>query len=264
MSEPPEICIYQTDNRQQPQYPYEFIPANIQGNRRVCQIMGWHHEFRIMKPEYYAHSHPATGKIFMVRDFLVEMLEKQRVKQVGTESSVTKRPTIMVFLDTDAWVQNPARLQALVTEMVRDGKQGAFSRDPYLKKNTFVNSGSFILTVNKTAVEMYNAIIKKINLDPQYQNNWPWDQVYVSGFVWENKDQFFIFKPDVLNTPFGAILRHNWHKTSRKIRDEIFALCYLPVVHSKEEGAVGIMEGDLDAAVYPNITENGYDFLDFD
>ena len=250
-----EIVVFQTDNRLCPGYPFEFIPMDIQGNRRVCETMGWRYEFREMKAEYYADSHPAVGKIFMVRDFIKDELEGAK----GTEGD--KGAKILVFLDTDAWIQNPERLQRLATDICQAGKMGAFSRDPYIKKNTYINSGSFVLRL-ESATQMYDDLVRAVEANPAHKNEWPWDQIYVSEYVWQNREQFFVFKPDVLNTAFGKILRHNWHKTSRKIRDEIFMLCYLPIV--RETGAVGLMEGEVDDAPYPNASETGYDYMDFD
>lgn len=44
-------------------------------------------------------------------------------------------------------------------------KQGCFSRDPYVKKNTFINRGSFILKINKFTKDFYNELIMNLEND---------------------------------------------------------------------------------------------------
>ena len=50
--------------------------------------------------------------------------------------------------------------------------------------------------------------------------------------VHEKKDKFYIFRPDVLNTPIGKILKHNWSKSQRMYRD-LYLL--LDIFHNKRE-----------------------------
>ena len=250
----PKIYVFQTDNRgMSPDYPFEFIPQSIQGNQKVCGVMGWQYVFREMKPEFFRDNHPAVGKIHMVREFLLEKRE-----ELGEN-------VFLVFLDTDAWIQNASRLHSLLKDMCREEqkeKRGAYSRDPYIRKNTYINSGSFILRMDERAVDMYEELSGKLQTDPRFLREWPWDQVYVSSYVWENRDDFLIFKPDVLNTGYGKILRHNWYKTSRKIRDDLYYLCCFPVVIDDMEK--GVVVEELDTEDFPNVEEKGYDYMDFD
>jgi hypothetical protein len=259
----PEIYVFQTDNRgMSPDYPFEFIPQSIRGNQKVCEVMGWNYLFREMNPDFYRDNHPAVGKIYMVHQWLQE-----QYKALWEKGSVEfEKPTFLVFLDTDAWIQDASRLRQLLNELGGNGKyggkRGAFSRDPYIRKNTYVNSGSFILRVDASLLKMYEELLEKIEREPRFLREWPWDQVYVSSYVWERRNEFLIFKPDVLNSGHGKILRHNWHKTSRKIRDDLYFLCCFPIILNEE--AIGMMEDELDDKPFPNLEEVGYDYMDFD
>lgn len=257
----PKIYIFQTDNRgMSPDYPFEFIPKSIFGNCKVCELMGWEYIFRDMKPEHYRENHPAFGKIYMVAEWLQEIVSVSRAASAAGQKNI--QPAYMVFLDTDAWVQDTSRLQQLIKDMAETDKQGAYSRDPYIKKNTYINSGSFILKIDEYALKMYETLIANIKADPSHLREWPWDQYYVAQYVWEHRADFWIFKPEILNTGYGKILRHNWHKTSRKIRDDLYFLCTFPIV--LDQSAKGVVEHELDDGDYPNLEETGYDYMDFD
>lgn len=98
-----------------------------------------------------------------------------------------------------------------------------FFTRPIRKKNTFINSGSFIIKNNDFTKQMYNICIKELENNNSFHNNWPYDQYYISKYVFENKENFTIFIPDILNTPIGKVLRHNWLK-NQKMYDDLFAL----------------------------------------
>ena len=49
--------------------------------------------------------------------------------------------------------------------------------------------------------------------------HWTNDQFYVSRFVYSNRDKFVIFVPNILNTPEGIVLRHNWYKNAQMFHD---------------------------------------------
>jgi hypothetical protein len=93
---------------------------------------------------------------------------------------------------------------------ISKNKQGYFSRDPYLKYNTFINSGSFVIKINDYTRKMYDYFVQQTIASPV--NKWPYDQKYISDYVYENKKDFIIFRPDICNTPIGKILRHGWIK----------------------------------------------------
>jgi hypothetical protein len=241
-----------------PPYPFDYIQLSLRGNVKVCELMGWEHVYQDMIPKHYHEkNHPALGKIYVVAEWLQEILSASRASGKQHEPA-----SYMVFLDTDAWVQDAARLQQLVKEMEETGKQGAYSRDPYVRINTYINSGSFILKIDEYALKMYQTLIAKVQADPSHLHEWPWDQYYISQYVWEHRADFLIFKPDILNTGYGKILRHNWHKTSRKIRDDLFFLCNFPII--LDPSAKGVVEHELDDGDYPNLEETGYDYMDFD
>ena len=123
---------------------------------------------------------------------------------------------ILVFLDSDAWIQNGYWLNDIINNLINNQeKQGCFSRDPYLKINTFINSGSFILKINNFTKEMYKNIISDLYSNNAYHNRWPYDQYYISKYIFENKQNFIIFVPNILNSPIGKVLRHNWLKNQK-------------------------------------------------
>jgi hypothetical protein len=191
------VCIVQADNR--PALDY------LQLTKKVNKIMAAHFNYDYQfvqiqdEREDYCDPflHPASKKIYVVDDFLQK-----------------KSHDIMVFLDSDAWIQNGTYLEEIITKLAENpDKHGCFSRDPYAVQNTYINSGSFILKVNDYTQKMYKHIIWHLSAYTLFHHIWPFDQHYVSEFVLDNRDKFYVFVPDVLNTPTGRILRHNWHKT---------------------------------------------------
>jgi len=140
--------------------------------------------------------------------------------------------------------------------------QGCFSRDPYIKKNTFINSGSFILKINNFTKNFYNELIT--NLENDIKNNifnkYGWeDQYYISKYVFENKEKFTIFAPDILNTPIGKVLRHNWAK-NQKMNDDLSILnsnindlCIDNTFFNEKDY--------YDKESFPNMIEYGYEYF---
>ena len=102
---------------------------------------------------------------------------------------------------------------------MNSNKQGCFYRDPYLINNTFINSGSFIIKINEFIKKMYDSIINEVNNNSIYHNSWPYDQYYISKYIFENKNNKIIFVPHILNTPLGQVLRHNWQKNNNMYND---------------------------------------------
>lgn len=153
--------------------------------------------------EYYLSTdptkkmHPATSKIPFMRDLL----------QTNTTHDY------VLFLDSDAWIQTVEYLYELILYLhYQPDKYGCFSRDPYLKINTYINSGSFILKICPYTRNLYNEIYALLEEDPSHHYTLYYDQNYVSDIIYKNKEHFIIFKPRVMNTPEGVILRHNWWK----------------------------------------------------
>ena len=191
------IVVFQTDNRD-----YPMIKLISSANEKQAKFLKYNYQFEIMNKKYYEQMSPCTAKIFVVHNLIH-----------------TQKIDILVFLDTDAWIQNPYKLSVLIEKLKASDKHGCFSRDPYLSKNTFINSGSFILKIDDYCKKMYKTLIKNMYESPEHINKYPYDQHYISNFIYENKQEFFIFNPEVLNTPNGIILRHNWHKTEQMVTD---------------------------------------------
>jgi hypothetical protein len=63
-------------------------------------------------------------------------------------------------LDSDAWIQNGYWLNDIINNLINNyEKHGCFSRDPYIKINTFINSGSFIIKNNDFIKELEIIIV---------------------------------------------------------------------------------------------------------
>ncbi len=188
----------QTDNR--PTLNYLLKSQEI--NKKYCDIFGYNYLFIPMDDSKGGNLHPATKKILIVNEFL------QKTNY-----------DILLFLDSDAWIQDGNWLNTIITNLINSPKQGAFSRDPYVDFNTYINSGSFILKINSLTKQMYSMIIRHLMIDNKHHSLWPFDQYYISDFVFKNKDKFVIFVPDILNTPRGKVLRHNWGKSQKMYTD---------------------------------------------
>lgn len=130
-------------------------------------------------------------------------------------------------------------------------KQGAFSRDPYVGYNTFINSGSFIIKCNDFVKNMYSQIISHLQCDPRCHNNWPFDQYYVSDYVFHNKDYFMIFVPDILNTPIGKVFTHNWPKYPHLFNS----------LYNKHADMKFHIQDYYDDKPFPNIEMKGYEYM---
>jgi len=230
----------QTDNRPSLRYLLETQKVNT----KFCNILQYDYLFLNLNNNKYGNIHPATKKIHAVNDFL------QNTKY-----------DILVFLDSDAWIQNGYWLNDIITNLNNNDKiHGCFSRDPYIKKNTFINSGSFIIKNNDFTKQMYANVIQDLCNNVTYHNQWPFDQHYISKYVFENKEQFIIFVPDILNTPFGKVLRHNWLKNQRMYDDLNALICVKDeVLHLNK---TCFIEPDFyDKETFPNPNENGYTYF---
>lgn len=234
-----KVCVLQTDNR--PSLDYLLLSQKV--NKQFCDILKYDYIFVEINDHKYGNIHPATKKIYVVNDFL----------QYSNYD-------IVVFLDSDAWIQNGDWLNQLINNLINNQeKQGCYSRDPYIKKNTFINSGSFILKINDFTKLMYKNIINDLHNIEHYHNNWPFDQYYISKYVFEKKNKFDIFIPDILNTPLGKILRHNWRK-SGKMYDDLNHLITLKNQDIHKTNFVQSMYYDEED--FPNTLENGYEYFE--
>jgi len=161
----PNVLILQTDNRTD----VDFIGLSKLYNSKVTTFMqnnsetifksskniNYRYEFFPLEAKHYENMHPAMGKI----GFLDELLN-------------TITDDIIVFLDSDAWINEPFHLQELIERLIDAGPDihGCFSRDPYVSKNTYVNSGSFVLKVDDFTRDMYKQIIAYTQRDDSHHN----------------------------------------------------------------------------------------------
>lgn len=192
-----KVCVLQADNRP----TLDYLLKTREVNEICCSRMGYEYVFKLVEKNMYGNIPPEANKIHVLHEFLHK-----------------DEYDIIVFLDSDAWIQNHNWLNDVISSVMKDEKkQGCYSRDPYWKGNTFINSGSFVLKVNDYTRKMYDIIRKDLNDHPRYQK--PYDQFYISNYIHEHKDDFVIFVPDVLNCPIGKVLRHNWPKNAKMYAD---------------------------------------------
>jgi len=192
-----KITVLQADNR--PQLDYLLLSKLV--NQKYCEYLGYKYQFIEIEPKYYEHMHPATSKIFVVNDFLQ-----------------TTDAEIILFLDSDAWIQNPVWLNQIVGDfMNKENKHGCFSRDPPHPNNTFINSGSFMIKNDQYVKKMYETLVEKLTHVDLYK--WPYDQIYMSRYIFDNKKEFIIYTCNILNTPHGIVLKHNWWKNDMMRED---------------------------------------------
>jgi hypothetical protein len=235
-----KVCVLQTDTRPSLKYVLETQKVN----KTFCDILGYDYLFLELDNNRYGAIHPATKKIHVVNDFLLNTT-----------------CDILVFLDSDAWIQNGYWLNDIINTLTHnDIKHGCFSRDPYVKKNTFINSGSFIIKNNDFTKQMYTNVIKDLYNNTNCHNKWPYDQYYISKYIFENKEKFTIFIPDVLNTPLGTVLRHNWLKNIKMYDD--LSIVYRTITNDIYFGKSYFNEKDYyDEKPFPNIIEHGYEYF---
>ena len=236
-----KVCVLQTDNR----LSLDYLLETQRVNKKFCEILGYDYKFIYLDNNYNVDN--KTAKIYIVNNFLQN-----------------SNYDILIFLDSDAWIQNGYWLNDIINNLINnDEKQGCFSRDPYVKKNTFINSGSFILKINKFTKKMYNELIMNLENDIRNGvfNKYGWeDQYYISKYIFENKEKFTIFIPDILNTPLGNVLRHNWCKND-KMYDDLNIL-YYSINNDIYFGKTSFIEKYYyDEQVFPNIIENGYEYF---
>jgi hypothetical protein len=237
-----KICVLQTDNR----LSLDYLLKTQKVNKKFCDVLKYDYLFIDLNIyiKKHKHFHPATWKIFVLND----ILEKNNYD-------------ILVFLDSDAWIQNGYWLNDIIMNLINNPeKHGCFSRDPYLKHNTFINSGSFIIKNNEFTKNMYKNIISDLNNNPKYYRSWPYDQHYISKIIFENKENFVIFVPDILNTPIGKVLRHNWLK-NKEMHNDLNEL----ILQKNEDLSIYktnfIMSHYIDQVIFPNTNVFGYDYM---
>lgn len=233
-----KVCVLQTDNRPS----LEYLLKTQAVNKMFCDHLGYDYLFLEMDNDDN-NIHPATKKIFIVNDFLQKNLHCD----------------ILVFLDSDAWIQNGKLLNILINDLInKEQKHGCFSRDISVIHHTYINSGAFIVKNNDFIRNMYNNLNIEVKKNDTYHNLWPYDQYYISKYVYENKEKFIIFSVEIMNTPVGIVLRHNWAKDVRMYDD-------LDDLLSSNKNNVLLenfnIENYYDNTVFPNINNDGYEYF---
>ena len=206
------------------------------------QSIEYKYKFTPMPGSYVEKVYSATAKIFFLNDYL----------QISDDD-------VIVFLDSDAWIQTPKYLDQLLHELANNPtKHGCYSRDPYIDYNTYINSGSFLLKVNEYTKTMYKLFVELITnpLTNLHVNSWPYDQHYISKYIYDNKEQFIIFRPEILNTPIGIVLRHNWFKNYKMFSD-----LNAHITNSVSDPLKSFnFENYYDKEIYPNLSKEGYEY----
>jgi len=165
----------------------------------------------------------------------------------------------IVFLDSDAWIQSFQNLHRLVIKLLNsENKHGCYSRDPYIKQNTYINSGSFIIKVDDYVKNMYRVVLEQLEHDESHWDKHPYDQFYLSNFIYEHKDDFMVFKPPIVNTPLGAVIRHNWWKTHKMFFDLYELLDHFHKNQIPKNYQEIDFDKELDDLEFPNPNEEGY------
>ena len=88
--------------------------------------------------------------------------------------------------------------------------------------------------------------------------SWPYDQYYISKMIYDYRDNFIVFIPDILNTPYGSVLRHNWWK-DHKLFYDLYQL--LDVNQPWKEPSEKLDHSSkLDVHPWPNTEVYGYEY----
>lgn len=191
----------------------------------------------------FADYYPACWKVVLVK----ELLDDRTSNYDG-----------MVFLDSDAWINSAETLHQIIQYLMNQReKHGCFSRDPCKIINTYINSGSFILKFNDYTRKMYSNIMDTMRKEPTHSNAWPYDQYYISDYVFNNRNDFIIFHERIMNTPQGFVLRHNWWKNGQLYID-LYNQLDGKVKHHPN-GIFTVAE-HLDNAPFPNKDDSGSDY----
>ena len=236
-----KVCVLQADNRPS----LDYLLKSQEVNKMFCNYLNYNYLFIEFNNSEYQNFHPAIKKIHIVNGFL--------------QNNICD---ILIFLDSDAWIQNGFWLNYLINKINNNNSiHGCFSRDPYVLKNTFINSGSFIIKNNSFTKQIYNNIINEVCNNSEYHNTWPYDQYYISKQIFENKDKFYIFAPDILNTPYGKVLRHNWYKNI-KMHNDLHNLTLLNKEHLIYDNYSFNIEEFYDNKCFPNINIDGNEYTD--
>ena len=93
-----KVCVIQTDNR--PNLKYLELTKFV--NTKFCESLNYKYEFILFSnSDYETEYHPATKKILIINTLL----------GISTDD-------IIIFLDSDAWIQNPSWLNEIVLDHI--------------------------------------------------------------------------------------------------------------------------------------------------
>lgn len=186
------VAVVQCDTRSPEEV--EWIAQTCDVNRHHAESLGWSYSFipyQIPDDSW----NPRAYKLHVFNDFLTTHTHHD----------------LVVFLDSDAWISNPDMLVNLITEKLIHNIQGIFSRDPYPPVyNTYLNTGGYIIKNNDYTRSMFSELAEKI-LTSRFKNISFFDQNLISEYVLTHRQDFFICKYDILNSPEGKIISHQWH-----------------------------------------------------
>tara|TARA_Y100001970_G_C14236621_1_gene862220 strand:+ start:274 stop:972 length:699 start_codon:yes stop_codon:yes gene_type:complete len=198
------ICIIQADNRDPKSF---YLEKTMIINKRAAEKLNF--DYKFIKFQNEDNINPKAMKIKIINN----VLKNTRYK-------------IIIFIDSDAWCNDVINLNNIVNYFIDSNKQGCYSRDPppfnpekephfggELHNNTYINSGVFMLKVNDFTKNMYDFLENELIEHPRKIR--PFDQYYISSFVYKNKNNFLIFKSNILNSPCGKVIRHNWWKDDK-------------------------------------------------
>jgi hypothetical protein len=251
-----KVLIVQADDR--PELDYVCL-SRLTNDKQLTFLLDQQQKYnnilfdisnQFMRPYYLSNDetkklHPATAKIPFMRDLL----------QTNTTHDY------VIFLDSDAWIQTVEYLYELILYLhYQPDKYGCYSRDPYMKRNTYINSGSFILKICPYTRILYNEIYKELEENPEHHYKLYYDQNYISNVIYRHKDNFIIFKPRVINTPEGIILRHNWWK-NHAMYESMYQIVdsYFLKTHKPPESSFNFNR-ELDNQPYPVEIEEAYEY----
>lgn len=236
-----KIYVLQMDNR----LTLDYLILTKKVNEKICQLFNYHYYF-MDSSNIYLEIHPIMKKICFIYDFLNSNINCD----------------ILVFLDSDAWIQNGYALNIIIEDLMKkDDKIGCYSRDPFIIRNTYINSGAFILKNNNETREMYQNILNFLKEHPEYIYEYHpyYDQPAISHYVYNNREKFIIFNIEIFNTPIGSVIRHNWHKSKRMYDDLNALLLLLSENNYKSLETKFIVNDNIDNNEFPNKT-NGEDY----
>lgn len=203
------ICIIQADNREPESF---YLKKTMIINKRAAEKLNF--DYKFIKFENEDNIDPKSMKIRIINN----LLKKPKYK-------------IIIFIDSDAWINDVINLNNIVNHFIHSNKYGCYSRDPppfnpekepkisfdKNHNNTYINSGVFMLKLNQFTKNMYHYLENEMIKRPRTHR--PFDQYYISDFVYKNKSKFLIFNSNILNSPNGEIIRHNWFKNNKMHSD---------------------------------------------